>query len=111
VAGGEHVWVGNAYLPPTQCLAKRGIAEADARESLENILFEIPTSSRAVVCGDFNARIGTLSPDIDGVKLDRNTVDLVVCKRAQWFVHTCEILKMHILNGASKDGEAFFTYG
>jgi hypothetical protein len=77
---------------------------------VEDILFAIPTSSRAVICGDFNTRVGTLAPDVDGVIIERHTVDKVVCPRAKWFVHTCEVLAMHILNGAIKDGAAYFTY-
>ena len=62
--GGEHIWVGNVYLPPATNLQTRGIDEDSARTKIEDIIGSIPPHHRSVMCGDWNARVGTLQPKI-----------------------------------------------
>jgi exonuclease III len=58
VQGGGKAWVGNIYLPPIQNMQKRGMDEDVARSLIEDVTRSIPENARAVICGDWNARIG-----------------------------------------------------
>jgi len=40
--GGELLWIGNVYLPPTTNLQTRGIYEEAARDDIEDVLGNIP---------------------------------------------------------------------
>jgi hypothetical protein len=50
------------YLPPVQNLQKRGINEDVARSYVEDILNYIPSTGNTIICGDWNARLGELTP-------------------------------------------------
>jgi hypothetical protein len=88
--GGEHIWVGNVYLPPATNLTTRGIDEDSARSEIEDIVGSIPPHHRSVMCGDWNARVGTLQPKIGEQYIARQSLDMKVCTRAQWVVELCE---------------------
>ena len=62
VPGGEKPWVGNLYLPPAQNMQKRGNSEEEARSFIEDIMGSIPGNTNSVMYGDWNARMGELSP-------------------------------------------------
>ena len=79
--GGEVAWVCNVYLPPASSLKKRHIDEHVARSFVEDIFSAVPTSTRAFVCGDFNTRVGTCSPCVEGNALPRLSADAIVCAR------------------------------
>jgi hypothetical protein len=57
--------VANVYLPPTSSLAKRDITEAHATSEIEHVLEHLQPQLLTIVCGDMNARIGTLLPKLD----------------------------------------------
>jgi hypothetical protein len=42
VKGGETIWVGNVYLPPTENMLKRGMDEDLAHDLIEDITSAIP---------------------------------------------------------------------
>ena len=71
LVGGEIAWVCNVYLPPVQNLRRRGVDECVACSYVEDILSAVPSSARAFICGDFNARVGTCSPCVGNVALPR----------------------------------------
>lgn len=52
-----------------------------------------------MVCGDFNARIGSRTPLLDNNHPPRTVIDTYVCPRASWFVKMCELNNLYILNG------------
>jgi len=43
-------------------MQKRGNSEDEARSFIEDIIGGIPENRNSVICGDWNARIGELSP-------------------------------------------------
>ena len=59
---GEAYWVGNAYLPPSQNLARQGVEEGIVRASLLDVVMEIPHNAQLLMCGDYNARVVELAP-------------------------------------------------
>jgi hypothetical protein len=61
-----------------------------ARNFIEDITGSIPTGARAVVCGDWNTRIGQLYPKIGETDIPRRSVDTRTSQRAPWFIETCE---------------------
>ena len=73
-------------LPPATSLKKRAIDELVARSFVEDILADVPPSTRTWVCGDFNTRVGTCSPCVGKHALLRQSEDAVVCARAQWLI-------------------------
>ena len=72
------------YIPPVQNLQKRGIDEDVACSFTEDILDYIPHNSNSVVCGEFNARIGEMSPTIEEVQIPRKSEDKWSNARAPW---------------------------
>jgi hypothetical protein len=76
------VWIGNVYVPPVQNLQKRKIEEDVARSFTEDILGCIPQNANAVIVGDFNARIGELSPTTEEITIQRKSQDHVTNARA-----------------------------
>lgn len=62
------VHVTNVYLPPASSLQKRNIDEDVARAHVHAILEQIPPQHTSLVCGDFNARIGSKAPTINDRK-------------------------------------------
>jgi hypothetical protein len=75
------------------------VDEDIARSYTEDILGCIPGNSHSVVCGDFNARIGELSPTINDIAIPRCSVDKYTNARAKWLISICEQDNWHILNG------------
>ena len=52
-----------------------------------------------IVCGDFNSRIGSSSPNLEMEHPKRTSTDKVVCQRAPWLLELCELYQLYILNG------------
>jgi hypothetical protein len=52
-----------------------------------------------MVCGDFNARVGSRIPSLDHAHPPRTVTDTHVCPRASWFIKMCEMHNLYILNG------------
>ena len=50
---------------------------------------DMPTSTRVVVCGDFNTRVGNAAPCANDITLSRKCVDVVTCARAKWLISIC----------------------
>ena len=73
--GGETIWVGNVYLPPTTNLQTRGLDEETAKTSIEDILGNIPPNSRSVICGDWNTRVGNMHQTIGENSITRLSDD------------------------------------
>ena len=90
VQGGDTIWVGNVYLPPTESMLKRGKDEEVARELIEDVTGSIPPNSQSVMCGDWNARIGELYPKIGEMCIPRKSLDQRVGSRAPWVIALCE---------------------
>ena len=88
--GGELLWVGNVYMPPATNLQTRGIDEENVKNDIEDIIGEIPPHARSVMCGDWNARVGTLHPNIGDSPIVRHSLDEIVGMRAQWVIEMCE---------------------
>jgi hypothetical protein len=86
VQGGEQVWVGNVYIPPVQNMQKRGTDEEVAHSYIEDILGGIPEDAKSVVCGDWNARIGDMSPTIGDTTIPRQSLDRKTNSRAPWII-------------------------
>ena len=55
----------NVYMPPKGNLARRSHTEEGIREQAETVLGYIPADVPALLCGDFNARTSSLSPELD----------------------------------------------
>jgi hypothetical protein len=108
--GGETLYIGNVYAPPTTNLKTRGISEDDVRAEVEDILGHIPPHTRANICGDWNARMGNLCPKIGETELKRVSEDLTVGARAKWVSELCEEHSWYILNGIQPGPPARYTY-
>jgi endonuclease/exonuclease/phosphatase family metal-dependent hydrolase len=79
--------VANVYLPPTNNLARRNLTELTVRDSCMAILARIPAESQLLLCGDFNARTGSLTPLLEGqTHPPRTASDPVVCPRGRWIL-------------------------
>jgi hypothetical protein len=50
------------------------------------VLEQLQPQLLTIVCGDFNARIGTLTPSLDIPHPTRATNDNYICPRAKWFI-------------------------
>ena len=85
----ERINIVNAYLPPTSSLARCNITEAHATAQLELVLELVQPQLTTVICGDFNARIGTRIPALDHPHPPRYATDNHVCPRATWFLNLC----------------------
>ena len=72
---GQRVSVCNVYMPPTQNLAARAssFTEDKARELVEQICSSFRPNCQAVLCGDFNTRIGSRTPTLDSTPADSNS--------------------------------------
>ena len=66
VPGCASVSVANVYMPPTGNLARRDLTEDTVRAQVDSILSNLPNTNSTVVCGDFNARTGSLVPSLEG---------------------------------------------
>lgn len=97
----------NVYLPPTSSLGKCNITKAHATAQLELVLEHIQPQLLTILCGNFNARIGTLIPTLEVTQPPRTTSDLHVCPRAKWLLYLCNLYQLYILNGI--DSPAAFT--
>ena len=75
----SRLWVANLYIPPEGSLRKRKVKEAEAREHAQAILEEIPPQDEALVVGDLNARVGSMSPEVKGESIPRTAMDAHVC--------------------------------
>ena len=62
-------------MPPVQNLQKKGIDEAVTRSLIEDIIGQFPQKTTTVMCGDWNTRVGELSPNIDDNTIPRKSVD------------------------------------
>jgi Endonuclease/Exonuclease/phosphatase family len=82
----KRVNIVNVYLPPTSSLTRRGIAESLATSQLEEVLSGMQPQLLTMVCGDFNARVGSLTPLLDHEHPPRIVTDTHVCPRASWFI-------------------------
>jgi hypothetical protein len=51
------------------------VEEEDARSQIHDILDEFPQTETSMVCGDWNTRVGELSPKIDDTTIPRRSRD------------------------------------
>ena len=77
-------------MPPATNLQTRGIDEETVKTDIEDIIGAIPSHARSVMCGDWNARVGTLHPKIGDSSIARHSLDTIVGTRAQWVIEMCE---------------------
>jgi Endonuclease/Exonuclease/phosphatase family. len=70
------------YLPPTSSLKKRNITEETATKQAEDIMDQTQPQLTTLVCGDFNARIGTRTPILEDMHPKRTVEDHHICARA-----------------------------
>ena len=71
-------------------MQKRGTDEDTARSFIEDILSCIPAQSNAAICGDWNAPIGELTPQIGENVTTRKSLDTTTNARAPWIINICE---------------------
>jgi hypothetical protein len=90
-------------------LKRRKINEEDARLDIETIIATIPPQQRSIVCGDFNTRTGTLSPNVKDQPTARLSIDLRRCPRAPWLIELCEMHNLYITNGLQPGPRAEYT--
>lgn len=110
VQGGAKCWVSNVYMPPANSLARRGVTEDATCKMVEDVLGVMPSSQVQIICGDFNARLGTYAPKIGDIQLQRAGCDTVVCARAKWMLRACEVQQVHVLTGAPPSGPMPYTF-
>jgi Endonuclease-reverse transcriptase len=63
-----------------------------------------------VICGDWNARVGNLSPTINNVQVQRKSDDPTTNGRAPWLIERCELQGWKILNGQQPGMPARHTF-
>jgi hypothetical protein len=63
------------------------------------VLEKLKPQLMTFICGDFNARVGTLIPTIDTAHPPRFACDTHVCPRAKWLLTMCNLHQYYILNG------------
>ena len=80
-------------------MQKRGTDEEVARSLIEDVMGSIPQNTRAVICGDWNARVGNLHPKIGDIPIERKSDDMTIGIRASWVINMCEEKQWYILNG------------
>ena len=80
-------------------MQKRGMKEEEGRSYIEDVMGNIPEGTRSVICGDWNARLGTTSPCINKIHIPRQSMDLKTNSRASWVIELCEQYNWFILNG------------
>jgi hypothetical protein len=81
-----------------------------ARSYIEDTLSHIPTQTGSVICGDWNTRVGELSPTIEDITIPRKSMDKHENSRATWVISTCEQWGWHILNGIQPGPPAQYTF-
>ena len=69
------MWVGNVYLPPVQSLQKRKINEEVACSMIDDVIECFQNKITTVMCGDWNTRIGNVSPEIEEMSIPRLSED------------------------------------
>ena len=62
-------------MPPARNLQTRGIDEETVKTDVEDIIGAIPSHARSVMCGDWNARVGSLHPKIGDSPIVRHSLD------------------------------------
>jgi hypothetical protein len=97
-------------MPPAQNLARRCIDEEETRSLIQDIIEDFPRNETQVICGDWNTRVGTLSPNIEDTIIPRCSADRMTCQRAPWLIETCELYGWHILNGIQPGPVACHTF-
>ena len=102
--------IANVYLPPTGNLARRALTEETVRSQAETVLTKVPHTGTAVLCGDFNARTGSLLPALEGSHMtSRYSADQVICPRGWWLLEKCVLHHYQILNGLYNTSTGYFT--
>jgi hypothetical protein len=81
-----------------------------AHSYVEDILGSIPDGAKSTICGDWNARIGEMSPNIGDNTIPRKSLDSTVNSRAKWVLDLCEQHSWYILNGLQPGPPANFTF-
>ena len=71
-------------------MQKRGMKEQEGRSYIEDVMGNIPEGTRSVMCGDWNARLGELSPSIGDIHIPRKSMDIKANSRASWVIELCE---------------------
>jgi hypothetical protein len=61
-----------------------------AQSNTEDILGSIPEGAKSVICGDWNAIIGEMSPTIGDINIPRKSLDKKINSRAKWIIDLCE---------------------
>jgi hypothetical protein len=54
-------------------MQKRGTSEEVARSYIEDVIGSIPAGAKSTICGDWNARIGEMSPSIGDTMIPRKS--------------------------------------
>ncbi len=100
----------NAYLPPAASARRRRVTEDCLLNAVHEVVQHVPHDQRLVICGDFNARTGCLSPPGDGVPpSERPSTDAVVCSRGRWLAAQWQLWGVQPLNGSHSDSEGSAT--
>ena len=124
--------LGDCDLLLIACYASPGRAQNRVQnvfEEISDITSLVPTHKHWLVCGDFNARIGTLNRctaafdaadphdihrtvDVGQPCHPRVSQDTVICTRGRHCLRFCEVHNLDILNGCCHgDEHGCFTYG
>jgi exonuclease III len=87
----QRINIVNVYLPPTSSLTRRDITETHATSLLESVLEGLKPQLTTFICGDLNARVGTLIPTLENIHPPRLACDTHVCPRAKWLIQMCNL--------------------
>ena len=61
--GGDRLAVVNSYLPPIASLKRKRLSDEVVQDAVGAIVTRVPHDTKLVLCGDFNARTGTIQPN------------------------------------------------
>ena len=74
--GGDRVAVVNAYMPPIASIKRKRLSDEVVQDAVCELVARVPHDTKLALCGDFNARTGTLMPpDANNSIMPRVTTD------------------------------------
>ena len=84
------------YIPPES--SSRGVSAEDVLQSLAEQVARFRAQGPMILCGDFNARCGSLDADCEGLP-SRKVIDVVKNSQGETFVDFLSSVNMAVVNG------------